>query len=164
MPVRRPALRRPALHRLNRTEYANAIRDLFGMPVDVAGLLPPDDASEGFDNVASGLGISPALIQGYTAAAMKLSRAAVGDMTATRDDERSTRRPDKLAQDQHLEGLPLGSRGGVRIEHDFPAGCGVSLQRPRRLSRWRAVRARRSTSRSTASASMCRTCAISACR
>ncbi|MEJ1966675.1 MAG: DUF1587 domain-containing protein [Gammaproteobacteria bacterium] len=66
-----PAL---ALHRLNRTEYANAIRDLFAMPVDVSGLLPPDDSSAGFDNVASGLGISPALIQGYTSAAMKLSR------------------------------------------------------------------------------------------
>ena len=109
----------PALHRLNRTEYANAIRDLFGMPLDVSGLLPPDDASEGFDNVASGLGISPALIQGYTSAAMKLSRAAVGDMTATQTTA-IYQAPEKLAQDQHLEGLPLGSRGGLRIEHDFP--------------------------------------------
>ena len=109
----------PALHRLNRTEYANAVRDLFGMPLDVTGLLPPDDASEGFDNVASGLGLSPALIQGYTSAAMKLSRAAVGDMTA---GETTTiiQTPDKLAQDKHLEGMPLGSRGGMRIEHDFP--------------------------------------------
>jgi hypothetical protein len=109
----------PALHRLNRTEYANAIRDLFGMPLDVAGLLPPDDASEGFDNVASGLGISPALIQGYTSAAMKLSRAAVGDMTTTQTTA-IYQAPEKLAQDQHLEGLPLGSRGGLRIEQDFP--------------------------------------------
>ena len=109
----------PALHRLNRTEYANAIRDLFGMPLDMSGLLPPDDASEGFDNVASGLGISPALVQGYTSAAMKLSRAAVGDMTATQTTA-IYQAPEKLAQDQHLEGLPLGSRGGLRIEHDFP--------------------------------------------
>ena len=109
----------PALHRLNRTEYANSIRDLFGMPLDVTGLLPPDDSSEGFDNVASGLGISPALIQGYTSAAMKLSRAAVGDMTATQTTS-IYEAPEKLAQDQHLEGLPLGSRGGLRIEHDFP--------------------------------------------
>jgi hypothetical protein len=109
----------PVLHRLNRTEYANAIRDLFAMPVDVSGLLPPDDASEGFDNVASGLGISPALIQGYTSAAMKLSRAAVGDMTAT-ETTAIYQTPEKLVQDKHLEGLPLGSRGGLRIEHDFP--------------------------------------------
>jgi hypothetical protein len=109
----------PVLHRLNRTEYANSIRDLFGMPVDVSGLLPPDDASEGFDNVASGLGISPALIQGYVSAAMKLSRAAVGDMTTT-ETTAIYQAPEKLAQDEHREGMPLGSRGGLRIEHDFP--------------------------------------------
>jgi mono/diheme cytochrome c family protein len=109
----------PVLHRLNRTEYANAVRDLFGMPANVSGMLPPDDASEGFDNVASGLGISPALIQGYTSAAMKLSRAAVGDMTTT-ETTAIYQAPEKLAQDTHREGLPLGSRGGMRIEHDFP--------------------------------------------
>ena len=113
----RPAA--PALHRLNRAEYANAIRDLFGMQVDVAALLPPDDSSNGFDNVASGLAISPALIQGYTTAAMKLSRAAVGDRTAT-ETTAIYQTPPTLAQDKHLEGLPLGSRGGVRIEHSFP--------------------------------------------
>jgi hypothetical protein len=114
-----PAATAPALHRLNRAEYANAVRDLFGMPLDVAGLLPPDDASEGFDNVASGLGLSPALIQGYTNAAIKISRAAVGDMSAS-ETTVVFQTPDKLAQDKHLEGMPLGSRGGVRIEHDFP--------------------------------------------
>ncbi len=114
-----PAATAPALHRLNRAEYANSIRDLFGTSVDVSGLLPPDDSSEGFDNVASGLGLSPALIQGYTSAAIKLSRAAVGDMSAS-ETTLVIQTPDKLAQDQHLEGLPLGSRGGVRIEHNFP--------------------------------------------
>jgi hypothetical protein len=109
----------PALHRLNRSEYANAIRDLFGMQVDISGLLPADDASNGFDNVASGLGISPALIQGYTTAAMKLSRAAVGDMTTT-ESTATYQTPANLAQDQHREGLPPGSRGGVRIAHNFP--------------------------------------------
>jgi Protein of unknown function (DUF1592)/Protein of unknown function (DUF1588)/Protein of unknown function (DUF1587)/Protein of unknown function (DUF1585)/Protein of unknown function (DUF1595)/Planctomycete cytochrome C len=109
----------PALHRLNRTEYANAVRDLFGTPADVSGLLPPDDASAGFDNVAAGLGISPALIQGYTSAAMKLSRTAVGDMT-TPESTAIYQAPEKLAQDQHLEGLPLGSHGGLRVEYDFP--------------------------------------------
>src|SRR5262245_18434685 len=107
------------LHRLNRTEYANSIRDLFGMPLDVTGLLPPDDASEGFDNVASGLGISPTLIQGYTSAAMKLSRAAVGDMTTT-ESTAIYQAPEKLVQDKHLEGLPLGSCGGLRIAYEFP--------------------------------------------
>jgi hypothetical protein len=109
----------PALHRLNRNEYANAIRDIFGMKVDVSAMLPPDDASDGFDNLASGLGISPALIQGYTTAAMKLSRAAVGDMTAT-ESTVSWQNPANLVQDRHLEGLPAGSRGGMRIVYNFP--------------------------------------------
>ena len=82
-------------------------------------LLPPDDASNGFDNMAAGLSISPALIQGYTTAAMKLSRAAVGDMTAT-EATGVYQAPATLAQDQHLEGLPLGSRGGMRVVHNFP--------------------------------------------
>jgi Protein of unknown function (DUF1592)/Protein of unknown function (DUF1588)/Protein of unknown function (DUF1585)/Protein of unknown function (DUF1587)/Protein of unknown function (DUF1595)/Planctomycete cytochrome C len=109
----------PALHRLNRREYANAIRDLLGMQMEVENLLPGDDASNGFDNVASGLGISPALIQGYTTAAMKIARAAVGDTTAT-ETTALYQTPANLAQDRHLEGLPLGSRGGMRIEHTFP--------------------------------------------
>jgi hypothetical protein len=109
----------PALHRLHRPEYANVIRDLFDLEVDVANLLPPDDASEGFDNVASGLGISPALIQGYTGAAMKISRLAVGDL-ATAETTAIYQAPEALAQDQHLEGMPLGSRGGMRVGHYFP--------------------------------------------
>jgi hypothetical protein len=109
----------PALHRLNRSEYANAIRDMLDLQVNVDDLLPVDDASEGFDNVASGLGISPALIQGYTTAAMKLSRLAVGDLTAT-ETTAIYQSPETLVQDRHLEGLPLGSRGGMRISHYFP--------------------------------------------
>ncbi len=109
----------PALHRLNRNEYANAIRDIFDMEVNVASILPKDDASEGFDNIASGLGFSPALIQGYTSAAMKISRAVVGDMTATESSTAYTA-PADLAQDQHIEGLPLGTRGGLKFEHNFP--------------------------------------------
>jgi mono/diheme cytochrome c family protein len=115
----RQAVPAPAMHRLNRSEYANAIRDLFGMQVDVSSMLPPDDASNGFDNMAAGLSISPALIQGYTTAAMKLSRAAVGDMSAT-ETTVMYQAPANLAQDQHLEGLPLGSRGGMRVAHNFP--------------------------------------------
>jgi hypothetical protein len=109
----------PALHRLNRNEYANAIRDIFGFDIDAAALLPQDDASEGFDNIASGLAISPALIQGYTSAAMKVSRWVVGDMTAT-ESSKSWNAPADLAQDQHIEGMPLGTRGGLKVTHNFP--------------------------------------------
>ncbi len=109
----------PALHRLNRTEYHNVIRDLLALDVDVSTLLPQDDAIEGFDNVASGLAISPALIQGYTSAAMKISRAAVGDLTAT-PGATSYRISGTMSQKQHQEHMPLGTRGGLRFEHDFP--------------------------------------------
>jgi hypothetical protein len=64
----------PALHRLNRTEYANAVRDLLDLEVDVTTMLPSDDSNEGFDNIADALSVSPTLIQGYVAAAMKISR------------------------------------------------------------------------------------------
>jgi hypothetical protein len=109
----------PALHRLNRNEYANAIRDIFGMDVDTTVLLPQDDAIEGFDNIAAGLGFSPALIQGYASAAMKISRWVVGDMTTT-ESAATFNAPADLAQDKHLEGMPLGTRGGMKIEHFFP--------------------------------------------
>jgi len=109
----------PGLHRMNRNEYANAIRDIFNLDIEVASMLPQDDASEGFDNVASGLGFSPALIQGYTSAAMKISRWVVGDMTATESSKAYSAAPN-LAQDQHLDGMPLGTRGGIRVEHHFP--------------------------------------------
>jgi hypothetical protein len=71
----------PALHRLNRNEYANAVRDLLDLNVDVSGLLPADGSSDGFDNIAEALSVSPSLIQGYVSAAMKISRLAVGDRT-----------------------------------------------------------------------------------
>jgi hypothetical protein len=116
----------PGLHRLNRNEYHNAIRDLFALDVDVTPLLPSDDATEGFDNVAAGLGISPALIQGYTTAAMKISRAAVGDPTTT-ETAKVYRTPGTLAQDRHLEGMPLGTRGGMRIAHNFPLDAEYTL-------------------------------------
>ena len=71
------------LHRLNRTEYANAIRDLLAVEVDAASLLPADDSSEGFDNIADALGVSPALLERYVSAATKISRLAVGDPSIT---------------------------------------------------------------------------------
>jgi hypothetical protein len=109
----------PVLHRLNRNEYANAIRDIFQFDIDAASLLPQDDSSEGFDNIASGLTVSPALIQGYTSAAMKISRWVVGDMTTT-ESAQIFNTPAGLTQDQHLEGMPLGTRGGLKVVHNFP--------------------------------------------
>src|SRR6266571_3077039 len=109
----------PSLHRLNRTEYANAIRDLLALDVDVTGLLPADDATDGFDNIADALGTSPSLIQGYISAAMKISRRAVGDRTLI-PTQATYNAPGGLSQDRHIEGLPLGTRGGMLVRHTFP--------------------------------------------
>ena len=109
----------PAMHRLNRTEYANAIRDLLALDVDVAVLLPPDASSDGFDNIADALSVSPSLIQGYVTAAMKISRRAIGDRTLT-PTQVTYPAPGGLAQDRHIEGLPLGTRGGMLVRHTFP--------------------------------------------
>jgi hypothetical protein len=108
-----------ALHRLNRTEYANAIRDLIALPIDVSTLLPPDDSAEGFDNVADVLAVSPQLIQGYVSAATKISRLAVGNPEISADKV-TYRIPRGLTQADHIEGLPLGTRGGMLIRHVFP--------------------------------------------
>ena len=113
------ALAAPALHRLNRTEYTNAIRDLLDLELDVTTLLPGDGSSDGFDNIADSLSVSPTLIQGYVAAAMKISRLAVGDRTLP-SSQAIYNAPPALAQDRHIEGLPLGTRGGMVIRHNFP--------------------------------------------
>jgi hypothetical protein len=117
--ARTPNAGNPGLHRLNRTEYANVIRDLLTLDVDVVALLPPDDATEGFDNIADALGTSPALIQGYVSAAMKISRRAVGDRTLI-PSQVTYYAPAGFSQDRHVEGLPLGTRGGMVIQHTFP--------------------------------------------
>ena len=109
----------PVLHRLNRTEYGNAVRDLLDLPIDPAALLPGDDASDGFDNMASVLSVSPALMQAYVSAAAKISRLAVGDSAITA--ELTTYQPPRaLSQATHREGMPLGTRGGLVVEHVFP--------------------------------------------
>ncbi len=110
---------RPVLRRLNRAEYANAIRDLLGLDVDVAALLPPDVSAFGFDNVSDAQGSSPALLQAYLAAARKISAVAVGDPRIVTGSDTYTVRQD-LSQDVHLEGLPLGTVGGMRAKHTFP--------------------------------------------
>ncbi len=115
-----------ALHRLNRTEYANVIRDLLGLDVDVASLLPPDAAAEGFDNIADALSTSPELIQGYVSAAMKISRRAVGDRTLI-PTQATYNAPAGFSQDRHIEGLPLGTRGGLIVRHTFPLDAEYDL-------------------------------------
>ena len=100
------------LHRLNRTEYANAIRELLALNVDVTTLLPADDSSEGFDNIADVLRGSPTLIQGYLSAAMKISRIAVGDLETL--PSRFTYRGNGQG-----EGLPAGTQGGTLVRHNF---------------------------------------------
>jgi hypothetical protein len=114
-----PNLGTLALHRLNRTEYANVIRDLLAIDVDVSTMLPSDDSNEGFDNIADALGVSPTLIQGYVSAAMKISRRAVGDRTLT-PTQTTYVAPSGLVQDTRFEGLPLGTRGGMLIRYTFP--------------------------------------------
>jgi hypothetical protein len=122
----------PVLHRLNRAEYANAIRDLMGLDVDVAALLPPDDAAYGFDNVADALGSSPALLQAYLGAARKISVIAVGDPRVGVNRDTYATRQD-LSQDQHIDGLPLGTQGGVAATHTFPVDGDYEFQ----LRLWR---------------------------
>src|SRR5207237_4622166 len=107
------------LHRLNRTEYANAVHDLINVDVDVSTILPADDSSEGLDNIADVLGTSPALIERYVGAAAKISRIAIGDTDISPLSTTYKVRGD-LTQEHHIEGLPLGTRGGILIRHNFP--------------------------------------------
>jgi hypothetical protein len=115
----RPNPGRPLLHRLNRAEYKNAIRDLLALDVDVATLLPPDDSAYGFDNISDVLGVSPSLQERYLAAAGRISRLAVGD-PSMRPGSDTYRVPQDLSQNQHIEGLPLGTVGGLQVRHTFP--------------------------------------------
>jgi hypothetical protein len=110
---------RALLHRLNRAEYANAIRDLLALDVDATSLLPPDDSSGGFDNNADVLGVSPALLEHYLSAARKISALAVGDPGIGAGTETYRVRGD-TSQSEHLDGLPLGTRGGMVVQHTFP--------------------------------------------
>jgi len=108
-----------AMHRLNRAEYANAIRDVLALDVDATVLLPPDDESSGFDNIADVLRMSPSLMERYLSASWNISRQAVGNMNIAPETATYRVRPD-LSQDQHIEGLPLGTRGGILVRHFFP--------------------------------------------
>ena len=109
----------PGLHRLNRTEYTNAIRDLLGLDVDAARFLPTDDSTAGFDNQAGTLVMSAPLLEAYLAAAGRISRLAVG--AAAIPTQTVYRVPEDATQDYHVEGLPFGTRGGLLVHHQFPA-------------------------------------------
>jgi mono/diheme cytochrome c family protein len=110
---------RPVLHRLNRSEYGNAIRDVLALDVDVASLLPPDEEAYGFDNIADVLGVSPGLMERYLAASWKVAGLAVGNPTITPTKDTFRVRGD-LSQDDHIEGLPVGTRGGMVVHYTFP--------------------------------------------
>jgi Protein of unknown function (DUF1592)/Protein of unknown function (DUF1588)/Protein of unknown function (DUF1587)/Protein of unknown function (DUF1595)/Protein of unknown function (DUF1585)/Planctomycete cytochrome C len=106
--------------RLNRAEYARSIRDLLDLDVDVSTFLPADTISHGFDNVADSQNLSPTLLEGYLRAASKISTLAVGDRTATAA-EATYKVPRTMSQLHHLEGAPIGTRGGIVVNHVFPA-------------------------------------------
>ena len=110
---------RATMHRLNRTEYANAIRDLLALDIDATALLPPDDESSGFDNIADVLRVSPSLMERYLSASWNISRLALGNLSIAPATATYRVRPD-LSQDQHIDGLPLGTRGGILVKHNFP--------------------------------------------
>jgi hypothetical protein len=109
----------PGLHRLNRTEYANVVRDLLNLDIDPAKYLPSDDSTRGFDNIAGTLGISSTLVEAYVLAAGKISRLAIGD--AAPPTLVVYRTPEDTSQDYHVEGLPFGTRGGMLVPHVFPS-------------------------------------------
>ncbi|HEY6508527.1 MAG TPA: DUF1587 domain-containing protein, partial [Vicinamibacterales bacterium] len=112
--------------RLSRVEYQNAVRDILAVDVDVAALLPKDDASHGFDNVSSGE-LSPTLLERYLAAAQKVSRAAVGGPLPS-PASHVVILPSDLTQEDHIEGLPLGSRGGTMVRYTFPRAGTYEIQ------------------------------------
>ena len=114
-----PELGRLSAHRLNRAEYGNAVRDLLGLAIDAAEYLPADDEAYGFDNMADVLRISPSLMEQYLSASSKLAALAVGD-SATRVVNSVYRAPPDLGQYRHVSDLPLGTRGGLMIDHYFP--------------------------------------------
>jgi hypothetical protein len=118
--------RTETLRRLTRAEYQNAIRDLLALDVDARSLLPQDESSYGFDNVVVA-DLSPALLSRYLSAAQIISRRAVGRVSQTPNEDTSRIRPD-VTQDAHVEGLPIGTRGGTSIEYNFPQDGEYEIQ------------------------------------
>ena len=129
---------RPAVHRLNRAEYTNAIRDLLALDIDGGSLLPADDSGYGFDNIGDVLSVSPMLVERYVSVARQISRLAVGDPTI-RLAVKTYDGPKLSLQDERAsEALPFWSRGGMAIQHNFPLDgqylVRISLQKNDRSS------------------------------
>ncbi|HEY0342021.1 MAG TPA: DUF1592 domain-containing protein [Steroidobacteraceae bacterium] len=122
----KPDLHEPQLHRLNRAEYANAVRDLLGLDIDSTKFLTADDSSRGFDNQAGALTVSPALLEAYLSAAARVSGLAMG--TATAPAQVTYRVAEDTTQNYHIAGLPFGTRGGLKIDHTFPADGDYTLK------------------------------------
>ena len=118
--LRQPMVGRPVAHRLNRSEYANVIRDLLHLKIDILELLPPDDAGYGFDNIGDVLTVSPMLLERYMSAAGKIARLATGSAVDASSHiytlSKYLRQNDRMGED-----LPFGSRGGMAVRHTFPA-------------------------------------------
>jgi hypothetical protein len=115
----KPNLGRPLLHRMNRAEYANVIRDLLALEIDTESLLPPDDSGYGFDNNSDVLGVSPVLLERYLSAAGKIAALAVGDPAIGAAGQTFRIRQD-ASQDRHIDGLPLGTIGGMSARTTLP--------------------------------------------
>ena len=111
---------RPAVYRLNRFQYANAIRDLTGLDIDSASLLPADDSGYGFDNIGDVLTVSPMLLEKYLSAAGKISRLAVGDPSLSPTSSEYQIPPATVQSERESGDLPIGSRGGIAVRHHFP--------------------------------------------
>ena len=118
--------RTDSFRRLNRTEYQNAIRDLLALDIDASTLLPPDESGHGFDNVTVG-DLSPTLLERYISAAQKISKMAVGSPGRSPGGDTIRIRPD-ITQEEHIEGLPFGTRGGALIAYTFPQDGEYDIQ------------------------------------
>lgn len=118
--------RTATFRRLNRAEYRNAIRDLLALDVDVSALLPADETSHGFDNITVG-DLSPTLLEKYLSAAQKISRLAVGSPIRSPGGDTIPIAPD-LTQEDHLDGLPFGTRGGAVVPYTFPLDATYEIQ------------------------------------
>jgi mono/diheme cytochrome c family protein len=118
--------RTETFHRLNRVEYRNAVRDVLALDIDVAALLPSDSASYGFDNMAGALKMSESLMERYLSAARKISRAALGEAGGVVAQTYNV--SPALLQNEHVEGLPFGTRGGSLIKHYFPEDAEYSFR------------------------------------
>jgi uncharacterized protein DUF1592/uncharacterized protein DUF1588/uncharacterized protein DUF1587/uncharacterized protein DUF1585/uncharacterized protein DUF1595/cytochrome c len=111
---------RPAVYRLNRFQYANAIRDLIGLDIDSGSLLPADDSGYGFDNIGDVLTVSPVLLEKYLSAAAKISRLAIGDPSLSPTSTEYSIPPAMVQAERENPDLPMGSRGGIAVRHHFP--------------------------------------------